>query len=373
MGNFGSSLPLLKFAKFRCVTQLLFSETEVLLGLTIFNDLTLASEVARRLQHPCPKMPWPRLCFAWATEMFMKLHLVKKPTFVISAPKCVHENFHALAVGDDTVTFNDQTCAFQVAWQINPHMRLGEVLVSEAISQHEIFSEALIYAGAEILQLPFVHNSFDSVFVKDNALLVWRQGRPQALLAKLKHHQRQDEQIPRRDELRRLGFGVQDTCPFIFEGGDVVVYDNENLAFMGFGFRTDERAAFYIGQFLNSEIITLELIDPHFYHLDTALTVLNNGFVLAYKGAFTEEAWQKLLSCEKIKNLICVSWDEAIQFGLNLVEVEQTVIMGSKLPRIKKILEAFGKTVIVTTLNQYSLAGGNAACLTTKIHEVGPT
>jgi len=299
----------------------------------------------------------------------MKLHFIKKPTFVISSTHCVHHGYQAKAVGDINSVIYDPSCSFQVAWQINPHMRMGQVLVAEAISQHEHFSQALISAGAELLHVPFIHGAFDSVFIKDNAVLTWRNGYAVALFANLKYPERQVEQATRCEQLKDLGISVTDICPYKFEGGDIVAYDKAEVAFLGYGFRTEENAASCVEKFLNKEIITLELIDPHFYHLDTAFTILENGNAIAYKDAFTARSWQKLLDCKSLMSLTCVTREEALKFGLNLVEVGETVIMGRYLPRIKSILESSGKKVLVVPLGQFSLAGGNAACLTSKIHD----
>ncbi|MEI4878475.1 hypothetical protein, partial [Klebsiella pneumoniae] len=84
----------------------------------------------------------------------------------------------ALACTDHAV---EDDCRYQVAWQINPHMEVGAVDFSRAHAQHEAYKATLARLGAEVVELPFVHGAFDSVFAKDPALLVERRGVRRAL------------------------------------------------------------------------------------------------------------------------------------------------------------------------------------------------
>ena len=46
-----------------------------------------------------------------------------------------------------------------------------------------------------------------------------------------------------------------------------------SMVLAGFGFRTDRRAHHEIAELIGMPLISLELVDPRFYHLDTALAV----------------------------------------------------------------------------------------------------
>lgn len=297
------------------------------------------------------------------------MKIENKSSFVMSEPRCHHVSFSPLSNSGGFSTFSDQTCGFQVAWQINPHMKVGEVDLAAALLQHRQLAKNLQAAGAELFYVPFIHAAYDSVFVKDAAILMKQQNQTRALLANFRHAERQIEQSQRALHLERIGFMVSRKCPYVFEGGDVAADLNLGLAFMGFGFRTDVRAGPYVAQFLNVEVVALELIDPYFFHLDTALTLLSDGTVLAYEGAFSAQSWQTLLNCSKIETLIGVNREEALQFCLNCVEVDDNVIMGSEVSRLNHLLAKFGKRVSSCSLEQFLKAGGSAACLVAKIYE----
>ncbi len=100
----------------------------------------------------------------------------------------------------------------------------------------------------------------------------------------------------------------------------------------------------------------------------TALSVLKNGIAFAYPGAFTKESWKQLTSLPSLSRIISVTRSEALGFGLNWVEVENTILLGREIPSLISKLKALGKNVIVTPLSQFQLAGGSAACLVAYVH-----
>ena len=71
--------------------------------------------------------------------------------------------------------------------------------------------------------------------------------------------------------------------------GDLLVAGEVILA--GTGFRTDPRAHAEAARVFGREVVTLELVDPRFYHLDTALAVLDDDHDrLTARGVHTERA-----------------------------------------------------------------------------------
>lgn len=268
----------------------------------------------------------------------------------------------------------DETAGFQVAWKINPHMKVGSSSLSLAIKEHERFKTALLLAGAEILSVPFVRGAYDSVFMKDNALLVEKDQGFSALMGTPKTRERQKEQFQRALSLRSLGINVESKTQKFFEGGDLVLSAAHRLAFLGYGFRTQASVKEELEEFLGFPVTTLELVDPHFYHLDTAfnITATEKGRVaFACRKAFSSEAWSVLENHPDLDYVIEIPEPETMSFGLNWVEVNGTVILGSDVPTVKKNLEKLGKNVLVTPLTQFQLAGGSAACLVAPIHRLG--
>lgn len=257
-------------------------------------------------------------------------------------------------------------CAYQVAWSINPHMRVGQVSWRRAAAQHRALKAALTEAGARLLPLPFVHGAFDSVFAKDSALLAHHRGQGMALLAAMRHPERRGELVARARALEARGFEVMESPPVYLEGGDVQVLRGAVL--MGHGLRTSRRAAGVLEAFFELPVTPLELRDPHLYHLDTALTVLEDGTALVCREAFTEESLAALERTRGVREVVAVPREEALGFGLNLVQVGRTVVVGGSAPTVEAALRERGYAPVVVPLEQFHLAGGSAACLVARVH-----
>jgi N-dimethylarginine dimethylaminohydrolase len=284
------------------------------------------------------------------------------PTFMISELCCE----------DAQCGLRTSDCAYQVAWTINPHMKVGAVDWRRARSQHRLFRRALRAAGAQLVELPFVHGAYDCVFAKDNAVLLEKHGQRRALLASPVHPQRQQEQQARARVLDRLGFDIFSPPHVPFEGGDLAVLPGVRGALLGHGLRSSRRAAVMLEIFLDAPVTPLELKDPHLYHLDTALHVLSDGTALVCPEAFTPAALRTLERTEGIRQVLYVPREEALGFGLNLVEVGTTVFVGARTPWVQTLLRAQGLFPVELPLNQFHLAGGSAACLVSQLHPAHP-
>lgn len=291
----------------------------------------------------------------------------RTPTFLLSAPCCPPDCQHS----SDTTSENDfsEGCIFKVAWSINPHMKVGSACSIRAMHQHTQFSRSLKDAGAQVITLPFLHGAYDSVFIKDSTIVRRSEFGVSALIANPFHKERRIESERRRFNLKKYGAEIAGHSRHHLEGGDIVVSPSNNKIFMGYGFRTDREAAVELSHFFDSPVIPLELKDPHFYHLDVALSILSDGTAFACREAFTDSSWN-LLKSSGLSSLIQVNKEETMRFGLNWVEVGDTIVMGSYLPRLTDILKVLGKKVHYSPLDQFQLAGGSAACLVSRVYDV---
>lgn len=287
----------------------------------------------------------------------------QKFTFLLSSSSCDPEYKKS----------HPSDCKFQVKWQINPHMKVGAVSADMAIAQHDSYAEKLRQAGAEVIKLPFIPGAYDSVFIKDNAVLISTKKGRIALIARPYFENRQVEQRQRALEFERLGFQTIRIHEH-FEGGDFVMFPDMTRAYLGYGFRSARESAKELSRFLDLPITCLELKDPLFYHLDTALNFIldkreleHRIIAFAYKEAFTDESWEDLVNDEAINQIVCVNREEALSFGLNWVEVNETIFLGKEVPELEASLKRLGKKVVVSPLDQFQLAGGSAACLSLRV------
>ena len=259
-------------------------------------------------------------------------------------------------------------CDFRIAWAINPHMQIGSVRTEWAEGEHRTFVRTLERAGATVEVVPFVHGAFDSVFSKDNAVLVERGGEIEALLAQPRFAQRTAEQNARAGALGKLGARSITAARHPLEGGDVVMLPDARGAFLGHGFRSTEHAAKDLEDFLGFEVTALELKDERLYHLDMALAVLDDGTALVCEEALTPAALRAVEAHPAVRTILRVELAEALRFGVNLVQIGRTIVWGADAPATSKALEDRGYVVQRVALDAFHRAGGSAACLVSRIH-----
>jgi N-dimethylarginine dimethylaminohydrolase len=275
-------------------------------------------------------------------------------SFVLSRPAC-------------SCAHDDAGCSYRVAWSINPHMRVGAADPARACAQHGALARALRSCGARVLRLPFIHGAFDSVFMKDSAILIERDGRTCALPTTFLHGQRRVETGARTRQLARAGFSVARPLPSALEGGDVQIIAHRGLALLGHGVRSDRGSSTGLAYFLGCEVIGLELRDPALFHLDTALTVLSDDTLVYCRDAFTPHA-VRALEALRWKRMVDVPVAEARRFSLNVVEVRGAIVTGTESLAMDEVWRSLGRRVVVAPLDEFQLAGGSAACLVARVH-----
>lgn len=282
--------------------------------------------------------------------------LLARPAFAVSALQCTDHHL-------------DAQCRYQVAWSINPHMSVGSVDFAQAAAEHASFISALGASGASLLQLPFIHGAYDSVFVKDPALLLASRGKYRALLARFRHIERRQERSARARYYARQGYEIvsNDHGPH-WEGGDVVMLPAREGLLLGHGFRSDYSAAAWLERHAGVPVCPLELSDPRLYHLDMVLAILPDGTALVCASALTPKSVRMLEQVRGLRRLIAVSRESALRFALNIVVIGDTIVLGSHDPHIEVLVMSLGYRCVVVPLRQFHLAGGSAACLVATVH-----
>nr|MBA3501665.1 amidinotransferase [Deltaproteobacteria bacterium] len=245
-------------------------------------------------------------------------------------------------------------------------MVVGSANPVRAIAQHAALLRTVRSLGAHVTMIPFVHGAFDSVFAKDNAIYGREAGITHALLATPRYEVRRREQGARARDLTRINVAVH-ARPAPFEGGDVIVVEG-CCVLLGHGFRSSRDAGPVLSELFGLPVVPLELAESSLYHLDTALAVLADGTALVCSDAFTPSAWRALRALP-LREIIEVSRDEATRFALNVVEIDDAIVTGADSDELRHALEARGRRVIYTPLDEFQRSGGSAACLLAPVYE----
>ena len=170
------------------------------------------------------------------------------------------------------------------------------------------------------------------------------------------------------------GYRLADlTGPFRFEEeGDALFQPGNNLLWMGYGFRTDPQSRDLLKKLFPLRIVTLQLVDPGFYHLDTCFCPLpetsvtlapTKGRVMYYPGAFSEESLQSIEEYFPARDRIEIDEEDAIHFACNAIAIENSLILNHASPALVIRLQALGYRVILNPVDEFLKAGGGNKCL----------
>jgi N-dimethylarginine dimethylaminohydrolase len=258
---------------------------------------------------------------------------------------------------------------FEVRYVINPWMEgnLGKVDQGLARQQWENLYNLLSKLASVSLIEP-VAGLPDMVFTA-NAGLVHHN---EVVVSSFLHPERQPEAKHFERFFSSQGYSVKHLSEAtIFEGAGDALFDTRGRLWVGSGIRSDAHAMDEIKAVLNVEgcgveVKGLELVNPHWYHLDTAFCPLPDGQAIAYAKAFSTKSVAALNEAFGA-NIIWVSDADATSFACNAVSVDQTIIMHRASAGLKSALAQRDFEVIETDVSEFLKAGGSCKCLTLEI------
>jgi N-dimethylarginine dimethylaminohydrolase len=185
-----------------------------------------------------------------------------------------------------------------------------------------------------------------------------------AVLARFKFAERAAESIAYGAWMQERGYHVVPTRHVNEGQGDLLLVGEIVLA--GHGFRTDVRAHAEIAEALRMPVVSLELVDPRFYHLDTALAVLDDKTIAYYPPAFSEATQRQLRAL--FPDAITVGSADAYLLGLNAVSDGFHVVHPSGATGFAAQLRDAGFHPIGLDLSELLKGGGSIKCCTMEVH-----
>ena len=265
---------------------------------------------------------------------------------------------------------------FAVTYAINPWMDPAgwaadnRSLTASARLEWERLHHALLGLGATVELLPPVTDLPDLVFTANAAVVMDRK----ALLARFRHAERQREQPYFERGFRELkARGYIDTIAPLPEGlvlegaGDCVWDATRGLFWMGHGPRSMLAARTVVEETFGVETLALELADPRFYHMDTALSALRKGEVMYFPGAFTAAGLAEIRTRVAPNQRLELDEADAVRLAANAVSIGDTVVLSDCSSGLRRRLEARGYRVVATPLASFLKSGGSAFCLTLRL------
>jgi len=250
---------------------------------------------------------------------------------------------------------------FAVTYAINPWMRPDEPADGDlAMRQWTRLRETYLELGHTVHTIEPEPGLPDMVFAANGATVVGGS----VLGVRFRHQERAAEAGAYLNWFRANGWAPVHEPRFINEGeGDILLAGDTVLA--GYGFRSDEAAAGELADVFGRRVVSLRLVDPRFYHLDTAMCVLDSSTAVYYPAAFDDAGRAALSSL--FDELIEAKDEDAEVLGLNAVSDGHYVVLASQAAGLARQLYARGFVPVPVDMSELRKAGGGAKCCTLEL------
>lgn len=249
---------------------------------------------------------------------------------------------------------------FTVEYAINPWMQPGiDVDRHRALAQWDALRRTYLDLGHRVDLLTPMPGLPDMVYAANGATVV--DGT--VLAARFRHPQRAGEAVAHATWFRGAAARVVEP-EFVNEGeGDLLVVGDLILA--GHGFRTDPRAHAEAARVFGREVVSLELVDPRYYHLDTAVAVLDATTIAWLPEAFRPAS--RALLQEHFPDAVVADATDAAVLGLNAVSDGRHVVLPIQAPRLAAAVAERGFVPVPVDLSELLKGGGGPKCCTLEV------
>jgi N-dimethylarginine dimethylaminohydrolase len=253
---------------------------------------------------------------------------------------------------------------FTVVYRINPWMNPAEPTdTALALRQWEALYETYVGLGYDVQLIDPIDGLPDMVYAANGGFVI--DGI--AYGAKFTHVERQPEGPAYMRWFRDAGFDVREPREVNEGEGDFLLVGDTILA--GTGFRSDSLSHEELGGIFGREVVTLRLIDPSFYHLDTAIAVLDptpGQEHIAYLPTAFDAASLEVLQA-RYPDAIIVNETDAAVLGLNSFSDGYNVVIASRATDFERQLREHGYHPIGVDLSELLLGGGGVKCCTLEL------
>ena len=250
---------------------------------------------------------------------------------------------------------------FAVEYAINPWMDTSTTVDTHvAMNQWESLRQTYKELGHTVELVEPVAGLPDMVYAANGGLVVGGA----AVVARFAYPQRTGESVAYAGWMMDHGY-----CPLYTEHtnegqGDLLIAGSKILA--GYGFRTDRQSHDEVAKLSGLPLVSLQLVNPRFYHLDTALAVLDDDTIAFYPPAFG--ATSVALLRKMFPGAIEVADADAHVLGLNAVSDGLNVVHPAAATGFAAQLTAAGFRPVGVDLSELLKGGGSVKCCTLEVY-----
>jgi N-dimethylarginine dimethylaminohydrolase len=249
---------------------------------------------------------------------------------------------------------------FTVSYRINPWMHPEDPTdTSLAVRQWEVLYQTYLDLGFDVQLIEPIVGLPDMVYAANGGFVIDNI----AYGASFTFPERQPEGPAYMDWFRSAGFDVR-VPENVNEGeGDFLLVGGVILA--GTGFRSASNSHEEIAAIYGRDVVTLELVNPSFYHLDTAVAVLDDTNIAYLPSAFNDAGLALLR--ERFPDAVIVTEEDASVLGLNSFSDGYNIVIASRARDFERQLKERGYNPIGVDLSELLLGGGGVKCCTLEL------
>ena len=250
---------------------------------------------------------------------------------------------------------------FDVTYAINPWMHPDQGADRPlAMRQWAQLRETYLSLGHDVRIIEPVAGLPDMVFAANGATVVGGK----VLGARFRYPQRAAEAEAYLDWFRTSGYEDLSDAECVNEGEGDILYTGSRLL-AGYGFRSDVEVADELSRVFGLPVVSLRLVDPRFYHLDTALCVLDGDTAMYNPAAFDDAGRAALDSL--FTELIEAKDEDAEVLGLNAVSDGYHVVLPAQAVGLAASLREHGFKPIEIDMSELLKGGGGPKCCTLEL------
>ena len=225
-----------------------------------------------------------------------------------------------------------------------------------AMAQWENLRNTYLGLGHSVEVMDDVPGLPDMVFTANAGIV--KGGK--ALVSKFRSEYRQPEEEYFAQWFQAQGFDV--VRPELVNEGEGDFLWTGSVMLGGSGFRSELGAGPEVTELLGLPTETLELVDSRWYHIDTALAILDERTIAFVPEAFSPRSLEILagLGLEQIR--VCV--EDAEWFALNAVSDGKNVVVAEQAVNFQAQLTEHGFTPVPVDVSEFLKSGGGAKCCT---------
>lgn len=258
---------------------------------------------------------------------------------------------------------------FVVSYTINPWMEPAKPTdTAKALAQWQVLHDTYVTLGHDVHLIDPIPGLPDMVYTANGGFVI--DGL--AYGAKFRFAERAPEGPAFMEWFRDYGFEVAEPVEVNEGEGDFLLVGDTILA--GTGFRSTGDSHRELGDVFGKEVVSLTLTDPRFYHLDTAISVLDPvegpGGVeranIAYLPAAFDARSRGILE-ERFPDAILVADSDGAVFGLNSASDGLNVLISPRATGFEAQLRERGYHPVLVDLSELLLGGGGIKCCTLEL------